>query len=126
MKVIISILLSLTIFFVLAWWNQSVINETADELSKHVQRVQKAIYNDDWELAKRKVEETKKVWTRHKKTWLILMDHQVIDEIDLRIYNIDQTVKTKEKSAALENVSELRFHIQDATDKERLELGNIF
>jgi len=125
MKVIISILLSLAIFFTLVWWNQKVINDASDELIKHVVSIEKAVYDDNWTLAEQKTEETKKVWTRHKKTWLILMDHQVIDEIDICIYNLDQMIKSREKSGALENISELRFYIQDATDKERLELGNI-
>lgn len=126
MKVIISILLSLAIFFTLAWLNQKVINESSKELEEQALKVQEAIYSGDWELAIRETEKIKKLWTRHKKTWLILMDHQEIDEIDLRIYNIDQTVKDEEKSGALENITELRFHVQDATDKERVELGNIF
>ena len=126
MKVVTSILLSLAIFFSLAWWNQKLINESSKELAEQALKVQEAIYSGDWGLAKQETEEIKKIWTRHKKTWLILMDHQEVDEIDLRIYNFDQMVKAEEKSGALENIAELRFHVQDATDKERLELGNIF
>jgi len=126
MKVIISILLSLAIFFSLAWYNRKLINESSKELADQTLKVQEAIFDEDWKLARRETEEIKKIWTRHKKTWLILMDHQEVDEIDLRIYNIDQMVKDEEKSGALENITELRFHVQDAADKERVEFGNIF
>jgi len=126
MKVIISILLSVAIFFTMAWWNQKIINKGSQELLQQASKLQAAINKEDWELALKETEGIKKAWTHHKKTWLILLDHQVVDEIDLSVYNIDETVKSLEKSEALEDITEFRFHVQDAVDKERLELANIF
>lgn len=126
MKVIISIILTLAIFFSLSWWNIQYLTKTSDELIKHAENLREALHEENWDSIDSLIMETRHSWGRQKKTWLLLLDHQEIDDIDRALYRIDEMIKLREKTQALSDLAEFRFHIQDITDKESFSLANIF
>lgn len=126
MKTFVAILVALVLFVGLAWWNTSYLTKTSEQLADQAEKLRKIVFDESWEDADTEVLQIRRLWGRHKKTWLLLVDHGDIDEIDKTIYRINEMIKAKEKEQALSDIAELRFFVQDLADKEVLSLANIF
>ncbi|HZJ58493.1 MAG TPA: DUF4363 family protein [Clostridia bacterium] len=126
MRTFIIILIVLVLFLGLSWWNTSYLTRTSKELASHAEKIRTTVTDENWEHANDEVMQIRRTWGNHKKTWLLLVDHEDIDDIDKTIYRIDELVKQKEKEQALADIAELRFFVQDLADKEVLSLANIF
>ncbi len=126
MRTFISVLIALVIFFGLAWWNSSYLTKTSKQLADQAEKLRKAIIEESWDDADTTIIGIRRLWGQHKKIWLLLVDHDDIDDIDEIIYKIDEMVNLREKEQALSDIAELRFLVQDLADKEVLSLANIF
>lgn len=126
MRTFISVLIALVIFFGLAWWNSSYLTKTSKQLADQAEKLRKAIIEESWDDADTAIIGIRRLWGQHKKIWLLLVDHDDIDDIDEIIYKIDEMVNLREKEQALSDIAELRFLVQDLADKEVLSLANIF
>jgi hypothetical protein len=126
MRSFIIILVVMLLFLGLSWWNTSYLTKTSEELVSQAEKVRDKVKKEAWEDASSEVMQIRRLWGKHKKTWLLLIDHEDIDNIDKTIYRIDEMVSQKEKEQSLTDIAELRFLVQDLADKEVLSLANIF
>lgn len=126
MRSFIIILVVMLLFLGLSWWNTSYLTRTSEELVSQAEKVRDKVKKEAWEDASSEVMQIRRLWGKHKKTWLLLIDHEDIDNIDKTIYRIDEMVSQKEKEQSLTDIAELRFLVQDLADKEVLSLANIF
>ncbi|HHZ12457.1 MAG: DUF4363 family protein [Caldicoprobacterales bacterium] len=126
MRSFIIILVVMLLFLGLSWWNTSYLTRTSEELLSQAEKVRDKVKKEAWEDASSEVMQIRRLWGKHKKTWLLLIDHEDIDNIDKTIYRIDEMVSQKEKEQSLTDIAELRFLVQDLADKEVLSLANIF
>ena len=126
MRSFVIILVVMLLFLGLSWWNTSYLTRTSEELVSQAEKVRDKVKKEAWEDASSEVMQIRRLWGKHKKTWLLLIDHEDIDNIDKTIYRIDEMVSQKEKEQSLTDIAELRFLVQDLADKEVLSLANIF
>lgn len=126
MRTFIAILIVLALFLGLAWWNTKYLKDTSQQLADQSEKIRKTIIEEKWDDTDAEVIRLRHLWGKHKKTWLLLVDHNDIDDIDKTIYRIDEMVKQREKEQSLADIAELRFYVQDLADKEDLSLANIF
>ncbi|NLI61182.1 MAG: DUF4363 family protein [Clostridiales bacterium] len=125
MRTFVAVIIALIIFLGLAWWNTKYLLNTSKELAQEAENIRKSLVDESWDQVNAQVMQFRRLWGRRKKTWLLLVDHDDIDEIDRIIFKIDEMVKLKEKEQALSDIAELRFLFHDIADKEILDLANI-
>src|SRR5690554_2551294 len=113
MRSFIIILVVMLLFLGLSWWNTSYLTRTSEELVSQAEKVRDKVKKEAWEDASSEVMQIRHLWGKHKKTWLLLIDHEDIDNIDKTIYRIDEMVSQKEKEQSLTDIAELRFLVQD-------------
>ena len=126
MKTFIIILIVMVLFLGLSWWNTSYLTKTSKELASQAEKIRDKVKKDAWDDANSEVMQIRRLWGKHKKTWLFLIDHDDIDDIDRIIYKLDEMISRKEKEQSLTEIAELRFLVHDLADKEVLSLANIF
>ena len=126
MRTFIIFLVILLVFFGLAIWNSWYLNKSSRELAEEAEKVRLAVHEENWDNAGSQVMKIRRMWGKHKKVWLILVDHDDIDDIDRTIYRIDELVKQNDKEQSLADIAELRFYLHDLADKESMSLANIF
>jgi hypothetical protein len=126
MKTFIIILIVMVLFLGLSWWNTSYLTKTSKELASQAEKIRDKVKKDAWDDANSEVMQIRRLWGKHKKTWLLLIDHDDIDDIDRIIYKLDEMISQKEKEQSLTEIAELRFLVHDLADKEVLSLANIF
>lgn len=126
MRTFVAIIIVLCLFLGLAWWNTKYLTETSEELAQQAEKIRQATVEELWEEVDTQVMELRRLWEQHKKIWLLLVEHEDIDDIDLAIYKIDEMAKLQEKEQLLSDIAELRFLLHDLADKEILSLSNIF
>ncbi|MFY9176745.1 MAG: DUF4363 family protein [Caldicoprobacterales bacterium] len=126
MRTFIAITIFLFLFLGLAWWNAKYLVRTSEQLAQQAENIRQAVIEELWEEVDTQVMQLRRLWGHHKKTWLLLVDHEDIDDIDLAIYKIDEMAKLQEKEQLLSDIAELRFLLHDLADKEILSLSNIF
>ncbi|MGI5851615.1 MAG: DUF4363 family protein [Clostridiales bacterium] len=126
MKTFIIILIVMVLFLGLSWWNTSYLTKTSKELASQAEKIRDKVKKDAWDDANSEVMQIRRLWGKHKKTWLFLIDHDDIDDIDRIIYKLDEMISQKEKEQSLTEIAELRFLVHDLADKEVLSLANIF
>jgi len=126
MRTFIAITIFLFLFLGLAWWYAKYLVRTSEQLAQQAENIRQAVIEELWEEVDTQVMQLRRLWGHHKKTWLLLVDHEDIDDIDLAIYKIDEMAKLQEKEQLLSDIAELRFLLHDLADKEILSLSNIF
>jgi hypothetical protein len=126
MKTFIIILIVMVLFLGLSWWNTSYLTKTSKELASQAEKIRDKVKKDAWDDANSEVMQIRRLCGKHKKTWLFLIDHDDIDDIDRIIYKLDEMISQKEKEQSLTEIAELRFLVHDLADKEVLSLANIF
>ena len=126
MRTFVAIAIVLFLFLGLAWWNTKYLTETSEELAQQAEKIRQTVVEELWEEVDAQVMELRRLWGQHKKIWLLLVEHEDIDDIDLAIYKIDEMARLQEKEQLLSDIAELRFLLHDLADKEVLSLSNIF
>ena len=126
MKTFIAVLIVLILFLGLSWWNTKYLTETSEQLAHQAEQIRQSVRKELWDEANDQIMQLRRLWGRYKKTWLLLVDHDEIDDIDRTIYRIDEMADLKEKEQVLSDIAELRFFLHDLADKEILSLSNIF
>ncbi|NLJ41321.1 MAG: DUF4363 family protein [Clostridiales bacterium] len=126
MKTFVAILIALVIFLGLSIWNTIYLTRTSDELANQAEKVRAALSDEEWGDTDTEIKNLRQTWGKHKKTWLLLVEHSDIDSIDRTIFRVDELIRHKDKEQSLADLAELRFLVQDLADKEVLSLANIF
>lgn len=126
MRILLSMMAALGIFIGLSIWNQNVLKDTSQELTKQLEKTKIFVAEENWNAARQEFDAEKRIWSRHKKLWLILLDHDQVDDIDNSLFRIDEMIRIKERVQCLSDIAELKFYITDIADKEYLALSNIF
>lgn len=126
MKTFSYTIIAFIVFLGLVWWNTSYLTKSSKQLSNGAENIWKIVSDEKWDEADIEILQVRRMWGQHKKTWLLLLDHDDIDNIDITLYRLDEMIKNRQKEEALSDIAELRFYVQDIADKEALSLVNIF
>ena len=101
MRTFVAVIIALIIFLGLAWWNTKYLLNTSKELAQEAENIRKSLVDESWDQVNAQVMQFRRLWGRRKKTWLLLVDHDDIDEIDRIIFKIDEMVKLKEGTSSI-------------------------
>ncbi len=125
MKIVIVMLVIILAFFAMSIYGHIQMKNTAEQLSKKLDRIEDRIEKEDWTLGQEYMDELKASWSRVKRKWTITLDHEEIDNIDVTVARIDQFIKTREKPSAMAEIAVLRLYILHIPEKEAFRLSNL-
>jgi hypothetical protein len=122
--------IAVTILFVLyiaaSILTQGYISRSADAMMQQAEEVRGHIQSEDWDTASEGIKALNGQWETHKSRWLMLEEHDKIDEIDEAIRSAMNMIELQETPHSMESMGRFIFHVSDVPDKGRFEFANIF
>ena len=125
MKTMIFLVISVIIFIGFAVWTQNILVSSAADLGQHLDRLESAVKNDNWESAGNRLEALTRVWNENRDIWQILINHEEVDNIDSTLARVKQLVELQEKTDSLAEIAALKLFILHIPEKEALNIVNI-
>ena len=94
-------------------------------MGQHLDRLESAVKNDNWESAGNRLEALTRVWNENRDIWQILINHEEVDNIDSTLARVKQLVEFREKTDSLAEIAVLKLFILHIPEKESLSIVNI-
>ncbi len=101
------------------------LNKSASYLSSDIEYVKNAIINNNYELAKEQLNNTKNNWKEQKKIWHIFVNNEEIEEIDVSIIELEEYINSQMKEESIVEVSKLISLIKYSADMQRLSIETV-
>jgi flagellar motor component MotA len=126
MKVVSFIVISLVLIIGFGIFTTTSINSSAEKLTHHIDILEENIAEEKWQESSQSSKEISRLWSETKKTWLLFLDHQEIDNIDLTYARLNKYIEAKDLPSALAEVAALKLLVKHIPDISALTLRNIF
>lgn len=81
---------------------------------------------DNWDEAKKEIDNIEKLWAKTERKWEMLIDHLEIDNIEMSLKKTKKYIETKDKTLSLAELESLDFMVNHIYKKESFRLSNIF
>lgn len=101
------------------------LNKSASYLSSDIEYVKNAIINNNYELAKEQLNNTKNNWKEQKKIWHIFVNNEEIEEIDVSIIELEEYINSQMKEESIVEVSKLISLIKYSANMQRLSIETV-
>lgn len=126
MKVVAFILISVLAIVGFGIFSLNSVQTSAQELTTHFNKLEQSIAKEDWENSLKNLKQISLLWSKTKKSWLLYLDHQEIDNIDLTYIRLSKYVEAKDLSSASAEVAALKLLIKHIPEILAFKLRNIF
>ena len=108
-----------------ALWINHSLSDTADELGVKFTHIEQAVKQNNWANANEQISLAEKSWSKKKKWWAVIIDHQEIDQIEITFTRIRSYIETKNIELSLAELAILRHSIKHIPQKEAVSIENI-
>ena len=125
MRLLISLVITLSIIVALGLWSNYSLQASTDELTRSIDKISISIEKQQWEAARKQTDKLDKIWQGKAAWWPIMLDHQEIDNIEFSLARFKEYVNCKDKAMAQGQLSELRLMIRHIPQKEAVNIKNI-
>lgn len=125
MRVVVTTILILVLFFVSTFMLNEYINKSCENLLANAKVLDKSIKGESWNQGTEEVKNLKEQWETTKKGWQLFLEHYEMDAIDIALSRLEEYIKIENKPLALGEMAELKLLISHVKDKESFKLVNI-
>ena len=101
------------------------LNKSASYLSYDIEYIRNAINNDNYDIAKEQLNNTKNNWEAQKKIWHIFVNNEEIENIDESIVELEEYLNNKMKEESLVEVAKLISLVKYSAKMQKLSLETI-
>lgn len=101
------------------------LNKSASYLSYDIEYIKNAINNDNYDIAKEQLNNTKNNWEAQKKIWHIFVNNEEIENIDESIVELEEYLNNQMKEESLVEVSKLISLVKYSAEMQKLSLETI-
>lgn len=102
------------------------ISQTTEEFNSLIADIETKVLSDNWDSTMSIYDSINTKWEGKQKVFLLIIDHEEIEKINLTLSKIKKYIIIKDKSLTLSETSALRFFLNHIEEKESLSLKNIF
>ena len=88
--------------------------------------IDRAINDRHWESALNQANILKEQWQKNHLIWTILLDHSVIDNIQLSIAHIKAFIISQDYAQVKAEIAGLYLFLKDIPENEKLSIRNVF
>jgi len=125
MRLLISLVITLSIIVALGLWSNYSLQASTDDLTRSIDKISISIEKQQWEAARKQTDKLDKIWQGKAAWWPIMLEHQEIDNIEFSLARFKEYVNCKDKAMAQGQLSELRLMIRHIPQKEAVNIKNI-
>lgn len=101
------------------------LNKSASYLSYDIEYIRNAINNDNYDIAKEQLNNTKNNWEVQKKIWHIFVNNEEIENIDESIVELEEYLNNQMKEESLVEVAKLISLVKYSAKMQELSLETI-
>ena len=101
------------------------LNKSASYLSYDIEYIRNAINNDNYDIAKEQLNNTKNNWEVQKKIWHIFVNNEEIENIDESIVELEEYLNNQMKEESLVEVSKLISLVKYSAKMQELSIETI-
>ena len=101
------------------------LNKSASYLSYDIEYIKNAINNDNYDIAKEQLNNTKNNWEAQKKIWHIFVNNEEIENIDESIVELEEYLNNQMKEESLVEVAKLISLVKYSAKMQELSLETI-
>lgn len=107
-------------------WSQIVVSTKTQELTSMVSSARFAVENGSFSLALERAEKLGDHWREDDVLFSVLMQHNELDDLNIRINMLPSYAMAGEKQAYLDCCDEIAAYLEHIRESERADFGNIF
>lgn len=126
MRVFIGIILFFFLLLGLSIYMEIVISRQSENLLMELDRLESEVIKYDFPALEKQVKKINQLWTDTRKVWVLLIDHQELDEFELSLARAKSYLENQVYIFALTEIVQMKQIINQIPDKQRLSLENVF
>ncbi len=119
-----SFLLIVLILINIGFYTQ--LEDTTKSLDTDINQIISLSKEKDLTKAHKEFNNLKEKIKNDKKTWLFVINHRELDDIEISLKFIDGYFMEKNKSEIIANLHTLKFYVENIYTREKITLTNIF
>lgn len=124
MKEIMIIIVVLLLIFIPNMFFKNYLKDSGNEIIEVLESMDKDIQND-YEIDEKKSEKLKQTFLDKEKMWILIVDHEILDEVENGIEECIAFYNAGDKMEYDSSYGKLRNHIEDLNKREETTLLNI-
>lgn len=117
--VILIIIISGMFFYI------NALENVSDELNGLISKVEKQVQNEKWEDVEQSIKEMSESFNKVKKWLPCLVEHDIIDEINVTVAKVEQYALYKEVPELMAEITALKEQTEHIAKRERLIIENL-
>lgn len=125
MRLLVVTLIVTLIICIFSVYSVTFLDQTATEMVTLLNRAEKAIFENNWEMVENNIKDFSKKWEKQHAIWAILIEHSEIDNIDIRLAYLESYIKTKSIPETLGEINALLKYLEHIPGIEKLTIQNL-
>ena len=101
------------------------LENTEKYIKTDISYVQNALENDDFESAKKHIQEIRKTWGDVSDVWNIFVNHERIDDFEEAIEELNANIELRDKEEAIKKSMILKAILSQIVDKQRCSMEHV-
>ncbi|NLW09424.1 MAG: DUF4363 family protein [Firmicutes bacterium] len=125
MRVFIGIMVLFLFLLGIGFYMEIVIGRQSEALLQALDQLEATVLKNDFAGLDEQVKKVNQLWTATRRVWVLLIDHQELDEFELALARAKSYLENQVYIFALTEIVQMKQIINQIPDKQRLSLENI-
>lgn len=102
------------------------IKESSIKLENNIDKIVYYLNKNDDENVEKSFNKLKEQTIESKKVWFLIINHEEIDNVDVKIKECEGYIKKEADNELLASLNSLKFYINNIYEREKVNIPNIF
>ncbi|MGN8913418.1 DUF4363 family protein [Anaerofustis butyriciformans] len=102
------------------------IKESSIKLENNIDEIVYYLNKNDDENVEKSFNKLKEQTIESKKVWFLIINHEEIDNVDVKIKECEGYIKKEADNELLASLNSLKFYINNIYEREKVNIPNIF
>ena len=102
------------------------IKESSIKLENNIDEIVYYLNKNDNENVEKSFNKLKEQIIESKKVWFLIINHEEIDNVDVKIKECEGYIKKEARNKLLASLNSLKFYINNIYEREKVNIPNIF
>lgn len=121
--IVISVVIIITVSGVAS---QRYLDRTSEELAGHLEKVGRALSEEDWEKGQNAFIAFEKRWDKIRLKWALFTDHLELDNLEMKLARLREHLHTRDKNSGRADYGEALMLLKHIPERMRLTFSNTF
>ena len=126
MRNLIILILAIIILLSAGIWQIKYIEETSVFAISDVEYAENLVWNDNFDGANTHIKELENTWDEMKTMWIMFIDHNEIDDVEMALLNFKTYVNLRNKEESIVYSEQLKHNLYHISLKQKVRIENVF